>query len=93
MANKERGGLDVDSFESFNKALLLKCKYHFLNNPETLSCKLVKTLHGRHRGFDSGDVSTSNKGVWASTIDTINWLHEAAIIQREAMQRKIGDGA
>ncbi|GJT91647.1 hypothetical protein Tco_1080492 [Tanacetum coccineum] len=70
LSSKENGGLDIGSFEAFNKALLYKWKWRLYREPNALWVKIIKSVHGDYAGFITNRASDSNqRGVWRSILD------------------------
>ncbi|GKA19247.1 RNA-directed DNA polymerase, eukaryota, reverse transcriptase zinc-binding domain protein, partial [Tanacetum coccineum] len=60
MASKKHGGLGIGSLYGFNRALLFKWKWHFLNSPLALWVRIIKSLFGNDGGF--AGISSSRRG-------------------------------
>ncbi|GJW74853.1 RNA-directed DNA polymerase, eukaryota [Tanacetum coccineum] len=59
MASKKHGGLGIGSLYGFNRALLFKWKWRFLNSPLALWVRIIKSLFGNDGGF--AGISSSRK--------------------------------
>lgn len=93
LANSDKGGLDIGSLDSFNKAPLYKWKWAFHTCNNSIWSSVVKFFHGRDGGFGTNSEGSGlKKGVWCKIIGTINPLYESDIIPRNAIKRKIGNG-
>jgi len=51
LASKKDGGLGIGSLYGFNRALLYKWKWRFLDNPTSLWVKVIKILFGQDGGL------------------------------------------
>ncbi|GKA61498.1 hypothetical protein Tco_0760905 [Tanacetum coccineum] len=66
VASFDKGGLGVGSLKAFNKALLLKWRWHLFNFLKALWVQVVKALHGEEAGMDFGGCQSN--GVWAKLL-------------------------
>ncbi|GJT12155.1 retrovirus-related pol polyprotein from transposon TNT 1-94 [Tanacetum coccineum] len=91
LASFDKGGLGVGSLNAFNKALLLKWRWHLFNYPNALWVQVIKAFHGKESSIDLGGCQTS--GVWAKIVGTINHLHSSGIVPLSSIRFKVGDGS
>lgn len=54
LPDKSRGGLKIGSLIAFNCSLLQKWRWHFLNNEDLLSSRVVKAIYGGNGGLGLG---------------------------------------
>ncbi|GJZ58391.1 RNA-directed DNA polymerase, eukaryota, reverse transcriptase zinc-binding domain protein [Tanacetum coccineum] len=52
LASLDKGGFGAGSLKAFNKALLLKWKWHLFQNPNALWVHVVKAIHGDEAGVN-----------------------------------------
>ncbi|GJT52207.1 RNA-directed DNA polymerase, eukaryota, reverse transcriptase zinc-binding domain protein, partial [Tanacetum coccineum] len=75
LALLDKGGLGIRSLSAFNKALLLKWRWHLLENPPALWVYVIKAIYGEEAGFNLrvplssirfrvGDGSSIRKDTW-----------------------------
>ncbi|GKB80311.1 RNA-directed DNA polymerase, eukaryota, reverse transcriptase zinc-binding domain protein [Tanacetum coccineum] len=67
--SKEKGGLDVGSLWAFNKALLFKWRWRFLNGNDMPWVKLIKSCHGTEGGFLDGGTTPPKSGCGDGTLE------------------------
>ncbi|XP_071708950.1 uncharacterized mitochondrial protein AtMg00310-like [Rutidosis leptorrhynchoides] len=90
LASREKGGLDIDSIQSFNQALLLNWHWRFVHYSDSLWARTLVAIHGVHVGLVGRDCVTS--GVWSNIIKTIKAIYASGIISDDTMQTKVGNG-
>ncbi|KAL4570859.1 hypothetical protein LXL04_026522 [Taraxacum kok-saghyz] len=88
--SKENGGLDVGSLSAFNKALLYKWRWRFLNDRDVLWVRVMEKLHGSADGYS---LPNKFKGVWSNIVGTINYLHDRDLIPLHSISRIVGNGS
>ncbi|GKE00383.1 RNA-directed DNA polymerase, eukaryota, reverse transcriptase zinc-binding domain protein, partial [Tanacetum coccineum] len=78
LASLDKGGFGAGSLKAFNKALLLKWKWHLFQNPNALWVHVVKAIHGDEADVDLRGCQTNR--IWASIVGTISHLHSSGIV-------------
>lgn len=93
LANKENGGLDIESLEAFNQALILKWKWRFYNDNQALWVNVIKSIYGEEGGLGwTTGFRSRNKGIWKNILGTINSLHDKNIISLNSFSKRVGNG-
>lgn len=82
---KHLGGMGFRHLFSFNLAMLAKQGWRFLQNPNSLVCRLFKSIYFPHTSFWNAKLGASPSYAWRSILHGRDTL-------RAGIQRHIGDG-
>jgi len=74
LANKKDGGLGIGSLYGFNRALLLKWKWRFLNHPHAMWVRVIKSIHGDDGAFHIEKPRGDMESIWVIILKTIREL-------------------
>lgn len=83
---KYMGGLGFRDFEFFNLALLARHAWRILENPESLSARILKAMYYPNTDFLSAELGNHPSQIWRSIIDGRDTLKVGLI-------RRIGTGS
>ncbi|XP_071689494.1 uncharacterized protein [Rutidosis leptorrhynchoides] len=62
----DKGGLNVGSLKAFNLALIYKCRWRYLTNPNDMWVSIIKSIHGN----SLEDVNSASSSVWTNIVQT-----------------------
>lgn len=83
---KRVGGLGFKDFELFNLALLAKQAWRILQNPESLSARILKGLYFPNRTILNAEIGSHPSQIWRAVI-------EGRDILKLGLIRRIGNGS
>ena len=83
---KGLGGLGFKDFELFNLAMLARQAWRILENPETSSSRLLKSIYYPSSDFLDATLSSHPSQVWRAIL-------EGRDILKQGVVRRIGNGA
>ena len=81
MKPKYMGGLGFRDFELFNLSLLARQAWRILQEPDTLSARILKAVYFPNSGFLEADVGTSPSRIWRAIVDGKGVLKQG-LVQR-----------
>lgn len=76
---KVKGGMGFRCLESLNTAMLLKCLWRILNNPELLVSKVLRAKYYRHGNLLEAKSNSSSSFAWKSLVGTME-VFKAGVI-------------
>ena len=82
---KYMGGLGFRDFELFNLALLARQAWRIVQEPDTLSARILKAVYYPSSGFLVAELGASPSRIWRAIIDGKEVLKQGLI-------RRIGTG-
>nr|XP_043611839.1 uncharacterized mitochondrial protein AtMg00310-like [Erigeron canadensis] len=89
LASKESGGIGIGSLEAMNFALLYKWGWRGLKKTDSLWVRVISDIHG---GDCFYNMSAKSKGTWKNIMLVANHIHQKAILPRDVISRKVGNG-
>ncbi|GKB10477.1 hypothetical protein Tco_0844400 [Tanacetum coccineum] len=92
MAQKQHGGLGVNSLFALNLALLFKWIWHFLSAQSGLWVKVIKAIHGNNGSLDHTITSHSGCSVWIGVLKAIAKLKSKGIDLMGFCKIMVGSG-
>lgn len=75
LANKQVWALGISNLVGLNEALMLKWWWCFLNNPEALWVRFIKSIHGDSGNFVIGCRGSRVKRAWSFIVVVTQTLH------------------
>ncbi|GJY16790.1 protein PAF1 [Tanacetum coccineum] len=91
LANKEVGGLGVNSFNAMNRALLFKLVWRFKTQHDALWVRVVKAIHGFHGSLDRIPPS-SKSSTWIECVKGMIQLNKNGVDLMSFVSKRVGDG-
>lgn len=88
---KKNGGLGIGSLQASNYSLLLKWWWRFKVEPNSLWCKVIKSIHGVYGSFRNTSNSLCS-GIWNQISNLDNLLLKDGIDLHSFFKKKIGNG-
>jgi hypothetical protein len=82
---KQMGGLGFRDIELFNLALLARQGWRMLQNPETLSARVLKAVYFPNENMLQASIGSSPSQVWRA-------IHEGVQVLKQCLIRRIGTG-
>nr|GFB67217.1 RNA-directed DNA polymerase, eukaryota [Tanacetum cinerariifolium] len=87
---KDQGGLGVASLYAPNRALMLKWKWRFFANQDSLWTRVVKAIHGED-GNIGKDLHSGRRSCWQTIVNEARVLKNQGIDFFEFLKLKVGD--
>lgn len=81
----EIGGLGFRNLEAFNTALLAKCMWHILINPDSLAAQIIKQKYFREGQLLDAKIGSRLSFIWRS-------LHSSVGLLKEGLVWRLGNG-
>lgn len=82
---KGMGGLGFKDFELFNPAMLPRQAWRLLQNPETLSAQLLKSIYFPNSGILQASLGSHPSQVWRAIV-------EGRDVLKQVLIRRVGNG-
>ncbi|KAL8527231.1 hypothetical protein ACS0TY_005202 [Phlomoides rotata] len=94
LQTEKYGGPGDERFESFNRALIGRWMWRFLNEREGPWVKVLESKYGRIRGGESVEEVMRGSGQWSSWWRDVvrNTMEEKGMWFKDRLERVIGDG-
>lgn len=89
--SKVRGGLDIGSLKVFNTEFLLKCRWRFFKDLNSLWSNVIRSIYGIHGGLRLPIHRPKGGWVWLSLVKLIHSFHENNIIPHYFLKKQIGN--
>ena len=89
---REQGGLGVGSLKVSNLAMLAKWWWRFLNEEDSLWCKVIRSLHGPDGGLLDNSSSSLKTRCWSNIVKLKDDLCDIGIDLTSLFKKKIGNG-
>ncbi|XP_071741292.1 uncharacterized mitochondrial protein AtMg00310-like [Rutidosis leptorrhynchoides] len=88
LAPFDHGGLNIGSLKAFNIALVSKCRWRYVNNPDALCLSIIKSIHGDIFVNTSGNGSS----YWHNIVSTCSKAETVGILPSNIFHMVIGNG-
>ncbi|GKA96279.1 RNA-directed DNA polymerase, eukaryota, reverse transcriptase zinc-binding domain protein [Tanacetum coccineum] len=89
---RDQGGLGIGSLRVSNLAMLAKWWWRFLNEEDSLWCKVIRSLHGLDGGLIDNSTSSLKSGCWFNVLKLKDDLCDIGINLTSLFKKKIGNG-
>nr|GEX39875.1 RNA-directed DNA polymerase, eukaryota, reverse transcriptase zinc-binding domain protein [Tanacetum cinerariifolium] len=89
---RDQGGLGIGSLRVSNLAMLAKWWWHFLNEEDSIWCKVIRSLHGPDGGLIDNSTSSLKSGCWFNVVKLKDDLYDIGINLTSLFKKKIGNG-
>ncbi|XP_076946011.1 putative mitochondrial protein AtMg00310 [Bidens hawaiensis] len=92
IANKENGGLGIGSLKNSNLALLYKWRWRFVNSPNSLWVRVIKSIYRNNIDQHGLVQNIKGNGIWAMIVKSISKLNDENRIPISVIRKKVGNG-